>query len=156
MRDERVPGPVRRALALEAGMNDIVVLPIVLVLTAIARAEVGGAVGWAVFLLQLFVIGPLAGFAIGGGGSWLMNAVDRRLGIRREYQALYGLGLVLAAYVAGTAVGGDGFLAAFAAGAAVARPFWAPTGVRGPNAPGRHRATPLHRASASSSRYVSP
>jgi NhaP-type Na+/H+ or K+/H+ antiporter len=41
------------------------------------------------------------------------------MGIRREYQALYGLGLVLAAYWGGTAVGGDGFLAAFAAGIAV-------------------------------------
>ena len=46
--------------------------------------------------------------AIGGEGSWLMGRVDARLGIRRAYQALYGVGLVLAAYVGGTAVGGDG------------------------------------------------
>jgi sodium/hydrogen antiporter len=43
----------------------------------------------------------------------------QRFRIRREYQSLYGIGLVLAAYVAGEAVGGDGFLAAFAAGLAV-------------------------------------
>ncbi len=36
----------------------------------------------------------------------------------RAYQALYGVGLILGAYVAGVAVGGDGFLAAFAAGMA--------------------------------------
>ncbi len=119
VRDERVPAAVRRALTLEAGMNDVIVLPIILVLTAIARAEVGGPLGWVVFLAQILIVGPLAGFAIGGAGSWLMNVIDRRMGIRREYQALYGIGLVLAAYVAGTAVGGDGFLAAFAAGAAV-------------------------------------
>ena len=41
------------------------------------------------------------------------------MGIRREHQALYGVGLVLAAYTAGTAAGGDGFLAAFAAGLGV-------------------------------------
>ncbi|MDP9371357.1 MAG: cation:proton antiporter [Chloroflexota bacterium] len=119
VRDERVPGAVRRVLTLEAGMNDIVVLPIVLVLAAIATAEVGGAADWTLFIAQIFVLGPLVGFAIGGLGSWLMARIDARMAIRREYQALYGVGLVLAAYVGGTAVGGDGFLAAFAAGVAV-------------------------------------
>ncbi len=119
VRDERVPGAVRRVLTLEAGMNDIVVLPIVLVLAAIATAEVGGAADWTLFIAQIFVLGPLVGFAIGGLGSWLMARIDARMAIRREYQALYGVGLVLAGYVGGTAVGGDGFLAAFAAGVAV-------------------------------------
>lgn len=119
VRDERVPVAVRRVLTLEAGMNDIVVLPIVLVLAAVARAEVGGAGDWALFLAKILVVGPLVGFAIGGLGSWAMQRMDAAMGIRREYQALYGLGLVLAAYFGGTAVGGDGFLASFAAGIAV-------------------------------------
>ena len=119
VRDERVPVAVRRVLTLEAGMNDIVVLPIVLVLAAVARAQVGGAGDWAVFLAKILIVGPLVGFAIGGVGSWAIERVDRAMGVRREYQALYGLGLVLAAYFGGTAVGGDGFLAAFAAGIAV-------------------------------------
>jgi NhaP-type Na+/H+ or K+/H+ antiporter len=119
VRDERVPVAVRRVLTLEAGMNDIVVLPIVLVLAAVAQAEVGGAGDWALFLARILIVGPVVGFAIGGLGSWAMGRVDAAMGIRREYQALYGLGLVLAAYWGGTAVGGDGFLAAFAAGIAV-------------------------------------
>jgi sodium/hydrogen antiporter len=119
VRDERVPVALRRVLTLEAGMNDIVVLPILLVLAAIARGETGGAADWSLFLAQILVIGPAVGFAIGGVGSWAMAQVDRRMGIRTEYQALYGIGLVLASYVSGTAVGGDGFLAAFAAGIAV-------------------------------------
>lgn len=119
VRDERVPVAVRRVLTLEAGMNDIVVLPIVLVLAAVARAEVGGAGDWALFLARILIVGPIVGFIIGGIGSWAMERVDAAMGIRREYQALYGLGLVLAAYFGGTAVGGDGFLAAFAAGIAV-------------------------------------
>jgi len=48
-----------------------------------------------------------------------MTRVDHHLGVRREHQAVYGIGLVLAAYTAATAVGGDGFLSAFAAGLAV-------------------------------------
>lgn len=119
IRDSRVPLAVRRALSIEAGLNDIVVLPILLIVLAVLAGRVGSASDWAGFLARLFVIGPLAGFIIGGLGSWIMNRVDAWTPIRREYQALYGIGLVLAAYAAGTAVGGDGFLAAFAAGAAV-------------------------------------
>lgn len=124
LRDGRIPRPVRRALSIEAGTNDVVVLPIVLVLIAVAdrgaSAPAGDAWMWPRFLAGLLVVGPLAGFAIGGAGSWAMAWVDRRTSVRREYQALYGVGLVLAAYAAGQAVGGDGFLAAFAAGLAVA------------------------------------
>jgi NhaP-type Na+/H+ or K+/H+ antiporter len=119
VRDERVPRSVRQALSIEAGLNDIVVLPIILVVSAVALGRAGDGADWGLFLLRLFVIGPAAGFATGGAGSWLMNRVDRWTPIRHEFQALYGIGLVLAAYVTGTAVGGDGFLAAFAAGVAV-------------------------------------
>jgi NhaP-type Na+/H+ or K+/H+ antiporter len=122
VRDDRVPVALRRVLTLEAGMNDVVVLPILLVLAAIARSEANGAGGagdWALFLARILLIGPAIGFAIGGVGSWAMARLDARMGIRSEHQALYGVGLVLAAYVGGTAVDGDGFLAAFAAGIAV-------------------------------------
>ena len=119
IRDERIPRSVRRALGVEAGMNDIVVLPIVLILIAVLRAEVGGALDWLRFLGQLLVLSPLVGLAVGGGGAWLMGRADARFGIRREYQALYGIGLVLAAYATGQAVQGDGFLVAFFAGLAV-------------------------------------
>ena len=119
VRDERLPRSIRQALKLEAGMNDIIVLPIILVLIAVAQARVGGVAEWMGFLAQLLLLGPLVGFAVGGAGSWLVGRVDARLPISREYQALYGIGLVLAAYAAGTAVGGDGFLTAFAAGLAV-------------------------------------
>jgi sodium/hydrogen antiporter len=119
LRDRRIPRSVRRTLSVEAGTNDIVVLPILLVLVAVARADLGGVADWLVFVVQLFVLGPAAGFAVGAAGSWVMGRVDERFQIRREYQSLYGIGLVLGAFVAGEAVGGDGFLAAFAAGLAV-------------------------------------
>ena len=61
----------------------------------------------------------MAGAAVGFGGAWLMSMVDARHPVSREWQALYGIGLVLAAFAAGEYLGEDGFLAAFAAGAAV-------------------------------------
>lgn len=119
VRDKRLPTSVRQALKIEAGTNDVIVLPLLLVLIAIGTQEVGSAGEWVAFGLKLLVLGPVAGFAVGAVGSELMARADKRFGIRREYQALYGIGLVLGAYASGVAVGGDGFLAAFAAGFAV-------------------------------------
>lgn len=119
VRDERIPRSVRQVLKIEAGMNDLVVLPVVLVLIAVATDQGGSTGGWAVFLVKLLVLGPAIGFAVGGLGSWVMSWMDRKMTIRSEHQSLYGVGLVLAAYSAATAAGGDGFLGAFAAGLAV-------------------------------------
>jgi NhaP-type Na+/H+ or K+/H+ antiporter len=119
LRDGRIPRSVRQTLKIEAGMNDLVVLPVILGLIAVAQAEVGSIGSWASFLSRLLLIGPIIGFAIGGAGAWLMARVSSRTGVRLEYQALYGIGLVLASYTASILAGGDGFLGAFAAGLAV-------------------------------------
>jgi sodium/hydrogen antiporter len=60
------------------------------------------------------------GFVIGAGAAWLMSQADRRYAVNEVYQSLYGVGIVLLAYATATALGGDGFLAAFAAGLAIA------------------------------------
>lgn len=117
IRNEQIPRAVRRALSVEAGMNDIVVLPIVLTLIALLRADDG--INWALFLFQILVLSPVIGLVVGGAGAWLMGRADAYFGIRREYQALYGIGLVLAAFTAGQAIQGDGFLAAFFAGLSI-------------------------------------
>jgi sodium/hydrogen antiporter len=119
IRDERIPRSVRQALSVEAGMNDIVVLPIVLVLIALLNADGGGAIDWVMFLLRILVLSPAIGLAVGGIGANLMGRADARFNIRREYQALYGIGLVLAAFAAAQLLGGDGFLASFFAGLAI-------------------------------------
>jgi len=119
VRDERIPRSVRQVLKIEAGMNDLVVLPVVLVLIAVATDQSSGIGGWSVFLVKLLLLGPAIGFAVGGLGSWVMNWMDKKMTIRSDHQSLYGIGLVLASYTAATAAGGDGFLGAFAAGLAV-------------------------------------
>ncbi|RIK37640.1 MAG: hypothetical protein DCC57_21485 [Chloroflexi bacterium] len=108
MRDERVPRAVRRTLSIEAGMNDLVVLPIVLVLIALLTARGNGALEWANFLARILLLSPLVGLGVGWLGARLMGWADARMGIRREYQALYGVGLVLACYAVGQALGGEG------------------------------------------------
>jgi len=124
VRDERIPRSVRRALTIEAGTNDIIVLPIVLIAIQLALASTtassGSAGYWTGFLARLLLLSPLVGLAVGGVGAWIIGKADARYSIRREYQALYGIGLVLASYSAAQALGGDGFVAAFFAGLAVA------------------------------------
>jgi len=115
----RLPSVVRRALRIEAGANDAVVLPIVLVMVAVVGHHLGGPADWAMFLFKLLLVGPFCGFVIGGLGAWLMSQADARFGIRREFQSLYGIGIVMAAYATGATVGVDGFLPAFAAGVSV-------------------------------------
>jgi NhaP-type Na+/H+ or K+/H+ antiporter len=46
--------------------------------------------------------------------------VRRRIGVRRDYESLYSLGVAFAAYAAAESVHGSGFLAAFAAGLTIA------------------------------------
>jgi NhaP-type Na+/H+ or K+/H+ antiporter len=71
-------------------MNDIVVLPVVLVLIAVALGKTDSAQGWLEFLAKLFLLGPVAGFVIGGASAWLMSRLTGKA-IRRV-QALYGVG----------------------------------------------------------------
>jgi sodium/hydrogen antiporter len=119
VRDTRLPAAVRGSLTVEAGTNDVIVLPLVLVLAAVAAESVGGVGDWLRFGGELLVIGPAVGAAVGVAGAALMHEVDARRPVRQEWQALYGIGLVLGAFAAGETLGEDGFLASFAAGAAV-------------------------------------
>jgi sodium/hydrogen antiporter len=116
VRDERLPRSIRQALKTEAGTNDLVVLPMILVLGAVALGNAGTLTDWLLLLGKLLVLGPLVGIAVGGASVWLMNRAQAASTISRPYLALYGVGTLLAAYVAGEAVGGSGFLAVFAAG----------------------------------------
>ncbi len=119
VRNQDVPRSVRRELSVEAGMNDLVVLPIVLVLIALLTAQSNTLMGWADFLARILILSPLIGLAVGGLGSWSMGKIDSRMGISSEYQALYGIGLVFACFAAGQAMGGDGFLSAFFGGLSI-------------------------------------
>lgn len=117
MRRPDLPAETRLALRLESGLNDVVLLPIVLVAMALLGSRPlqepgdGARMG-----LQLFLLGPGAGVLIGMVGVSTLDMVRRRLGMRRDYESLYSLGICFAAFAAAESVHGSGFLAAFAAG----------------------------------------
>lgn len=120
LRRPGVPGAARVALGIESGLNDVVVLPVVLVAIVLLGPEppTAGAIG--LVGLNVFLLGPAIGALIGFVAVRLLESVRRQVGMRRDYESLYVLGVAFAAYAAAEAVHASGFMAAFAAGLAVA------------------------------------
>jgi NhaP-type Na+/H+ or K+/H+ antiporter len=120
LRRPGLPEPVRLALRLESGLNDVVLLPIILVAMALLSQTRLDGIGLARLALDLFLLGPGAGVAVGLLALGALELVRRKTGVRRDYESLYSLGVAFAAYAAAEAVHGSGFLAAFCAGLTIA------------------------------------
>jgi NhaP-type Na+/H+ or K+/H+ antiporter len=102
-------------------MNDVVLLPIILVGMLLLRSAGGTTAGEMGRLgVGLFLLGPGAGVLAGLVAITLLERVRSRVGVRRDYESLYALGVAFTAYAAAEAAGGSGLLAAFAAGLTVA------------------------------------
>jgi NhaP-type Na+/H+ or K+/H+ antiporter len=115
-----IPIEARQALRLESGLNDVVLLPIVAVAIAMSGAEHAESSGFGKLAFGFFILGPGAGVAIGLLGVSALDLIRRRIGVRRDYESLYSLGVAFTAFAAAEAVHGSGFLAAFAAGLTIA------------------------------------
>jgi sodium/hydrogen antiporter len=120
LRRPGLPEAVRLALRLESGLNDIVLLPIILVAMALSSHTGFDGLESARLALELLLLGPGAGVAVGLLALGALELVRRRTGVRRDYESLYSLGVAFAAYAAAEAVHGSGFLAAFCAGITIA------------------------------------
>jgi NhaP-type Na+/H+ or K+/H+ antiporter len=121
IRNPALPPPARLALRLESGMNDVILLPIVvLAMYALRQGGEPPAGEVARVAMNLFLLGPLLGLAAGYIGITLLDRVRSHLGVRRDYESIYALGVAFTAFAAAEGVGGSGFLAAFAAGLVIA------------------------------------
>ena len=121
LRRRDIPEDARHALQLESGLNDVALLPVVIIAMAFLShgSPLTGA-DIAKLGLDLFILGPGAGILIGLLGVAALDLIRRRIGVRRDYESLYSLGVAFTAYAAAEAVHGSGFLAAFAAGMTIA------------------------------------
>ena len=120
LRSRSLPATVRTALRIESGTNDVVLLPIV-VLSMIALQPTSAIVATTEqsigrHLVGLFLLGPALGALVGWLGIVLLGQIRERVGVRRDYESLYALGLAFTGFAFAEGVGGSGFLAAFAAG----------------------------------------
>jgi len=121
LRHPVLPASAKLALRLESGMNDVILLPIVVLCMLLLRAGIA-APAWELGsrAVGLFLLGPLLGVFSGWVAITLLDTVRKKVGVRRDYESLYALGVAFTAYAAAEAVGGSGFLAAFAAGLVIA------------------------------------
>src|ERR1051325_5086762 len=110
----------RQALQLESGLNDVVLLPIVVVAIALTGQHELPSTSFSKIGFGLFILGPGAGIAIGLIAVAALDLIRKRIGVRRDYESLYSLGVAFSAFAAAEAVHGSGFLAAFAAGLTIA------------------------------------
>jgi NhaP-type Na+/H+ or K+/H+ antiporter len=121
LRSRAIPPAPRVALRLESGMNDAVLLPVVVLAMAFMRG--GEPISGAEIrhhLVGLFVLGPVLGALVGWLGIIILGQIRDKVGVRRDYESIYALGLAFTAYAVAENVGGSGFLAAFFAGLMVA------------------------------------
>ena len=113
-----VPLRIRQSLNVESGLNDGIVLPVVLVFASLAgaREQAGDTSYWLRFALLAVTLGPLVGVAVGFVGGRVVAWGTRSGWINDAFQRLAGLGLAMLAFGAAELVGGNGFIAAFVAG----------------------------------------
>jgi len=115
LRREDLPSRARLALQLESGLNDVVLLPIVLVAMALAVPGEHGT-NFPKLILQMLVLGPGAGALVAAIGIGALELVRKKAPPRRDYESIFSLGICLAAFAAAESLHGSGYLAAFAAG----------------------------------------
>jgi sodium/hydrogen antiporter len=113
-----VPAIVRHTLNLESGLNDGLALPFVLFFLVLAENE-GGALAEAGKLLGEVVVGAPIGIAVAALGAWsLRRPPGGRVPLK--YEGVFGLGLAFVAFGLAEATYGNGLIAAFVAGMALA------------------------------------
>jgi sodium/hydrogen antiporter len=119
--NERVPRRIRRALTVEAGLNDGLSVPFLTLFLVVAKAEqeVSPALYFIKVAAQQIGLGALAGIVVGTAGGWLLHLAERRNWVGKTYVGLSALALAILAYAVADLVHGNGFIAAFVGGLAM-------------------------------------
>ena len=113
----KVPTRIREGLNVESGLNDGLALPIVLFLAACASMTGDKPAGYWIQLASVqILVGGFVGVALGLGGARLLSTAFKKEWMGDRLVGLAALALGLLALAAAEAMGGNGFIAAFACG----------------------------------------
>lgn len=112
----QVPLKLRQTINVESGLNDGLALPFVLLGAILASGSVG-ADGLLTSAIIQIVLGPLAGIVVGWGVAKLLGIADERDWSMESARGVVFLTTAFAAFLAAEIIGGNGFIAAFVAGA---------------------------------------
>jgi NhaP-type Na+/H+ or K+/H+ antiporter len=121
--NERVPQRIRRALTIEAGLNDGLSVPFLTLFLVLAKAEqeVSPSLFFMKVAAQQIGLGAFAGIVVGAAGGWLLHQASKRKWVSGTYAGLAALALAIIAYTLADLVHGNGFIAAFVGGLATGR-----------------------------------
>lgn len=115
-----VPVRIRQSLNVESGLNDGMVLPLVLVFAALSGALEGGAERVSLALVGLQIgLSAVVGFGAGWAGGKLVQRAAQRQWMSATYQRLATVALAVFAFALAEILGANGFIAAFVGGLAV-------------------------------------
>ncbi|MGB3860432.1 MAG: cation:proton antiporter [Ornithinimicrobium sp.] len=114
--DTRLPARVRQSLNVESGLNDGIMVPVVTVAIALAVSEEGGSQAWVAFAGQQIGFGVICGVTAGALGGLVLDRFAAAGRIEGAYRQLATVAIAAFAYASAQILGGNGFVAAFAAG----------------------------------------
>lgn len=113
----KVPERLSQSINVEGGLNDGLVLPFVLLGAILASSNMAETDGLALFAVTQVVLGPIVGLAIGWTAARSLVYVQQRDWIVGSAQGIVFLSTAFVSYIAAVLAGGNGFIAAFVAGA---------------------------------------
>jgi NhaP-type Na+/H+ or K+/H+ antiporter len=115
--NKAVPVRIRRALNVESGLNDGIATPLVtLFIAMVAAEETIGDKAWGLEALKQIGLAIVAAAVVGYIGGKLLAYAKERGWTAEVSEQIAILGLALLAYGGAVAIGGNGFIAAFAGG----------------------------------------
>jgi NhaP-type Na+/H+ or K+/H+ antiporter len=114
----RVPQNIRQGLNVESGLNDGIVLPVVMIFIAAAEESVGANTAFNAlwFILETIFFSALIGIAVGWIGARLTSVASRRDWMSPIWRSIGVLALAALAYALSDSFGGSGFISAWVAG----------------------------------------
>lgn len=119
MSNPRVPVRIRQALNVESGLNDGIVLPLVLIFAIWAGSPIGAGAdpsALATFAVLQVTLGPAVGAVVGFLGALAINWAADRDWMTQPFEGVAILSIAAATFTGAELIGGNGFIAAFVGG----------------------------------------
>lgn len=112
-----VPSRLSQTINVESGLNDGLVLPFVLLGAILASTSMHKTDGLASMAILQVLLGPIVGIAVGWVSARALDLAQQRDWIIESAQGVVFLSTAFVSFLAAELVGGNGFIAAFVAGA---------------------------------------
>ncbi|OAN75216.1 sodium:proton exchanger [Jannaschia sp. EhC01] len=112
-----VPEILSQSINVESGLNDGLALPFVLLGAVLASSAMQSTDGLALQAATQLVLGPLVGIAVGWSAARALDVAQRRDWIVESAEGIVFLCTALICFLAAELINGNGFIAAFVAGA---------------------------------------